>query len=346
VNGLLLRLLSGHVSVTHWAARAASGFVSGHAGELEVAGLVLAVLVGFIGLCSPARRGLSRATVRLFLGLTWRRAVRHAGVVGTDGGVPSLSHIRAVPAGHRMQAHLPHGSHATALANGAEAIAASMGVREVRVIRDAANAGVAWVSVVRRDPLASATPLAWPWLGRESVSLWDAVPVGADEDGRPVSLGLPWHNVLAGGEPGAGKSAALNMLVAAAALDPSVRLTLLDGKLVELAVWRRCAEACVGVSIADAIDALRAEQAVMDERYLAFPLGKRKVTPGDGFGLHVIVIDELAHYLTSGDRKETAEVANRLRDLVSRGQPSGIASDATFRSGEGTLRLLRSGSPG
>jgi S-DNA-T family DNA segregation ATPase FtsK/SpoIIIE len=37
-----------------------------------------------------------------------------------------------------------------------------------------------------------------------------------------------------------------------------------------------------------------------------------------------VVVDELAHYLTAGDRKETAEFANLLRDLVSRGRAAGI----------------------
>jgi len=65
-------------------------------------------------------------------------------------------------------------------------------------------------------------------LGASRVSLWDAVPVGIDELGQLVSIELVERNLLLGGEPGAGKSAALSLLVASAALDPSVKLWLLD----------------------------------------------------------------------------------------------------------------------
>jgi DNA segregation ATPase FtsK/SpoIIIE-like protein len=40
--------------------------------------------------------------------------------------------------------------------------------------------------------------------------------------------------------------------------------------------------------------------------------------------LHVVVVDELAHYLFSGDRKERALFVDLMRDLVSRGRAAGI----------------------
>jgi len=40
--------------------------------------------------------------------------------------------------------------------------------------------------------------------------------------------------------------------------------------------------------------------------------------------LIVVVIDELAHYLNGPDRRQNAEFANLLRDLVSRGRAVGI----------------------
>jgi predicted ATP-dependent serine protease len=54
--------------------------------------------------------------------------------------------------------------------------------------------------------------------------LWEPIPLGVDEHGEPVQVGLVERNVLVGGEPGAGKSVALSLLVAAAALDPSARV--------------------------------------------------------------------------------------------------------------------------
>jgi S-DNA-T family DNA segregation ATPase FtsK/SpoIIIE len=140
-----------------------------------------------------------------------------------------------------------------------------------------------------------------------------------------VTVLLPERNLLLGGEPGAGKSVALSLLVATAALDPSCRLWLLDGKLVELATWSRCAEGKAGVSSTEAIEVLHNLQEEMDHRYAQLlDAGRRKVAQNEGVALHVVVIDELAHYLTTSDRKERTEFADLLRDLVSRGRAAGI----------------------
>jgi S-DNA-T family DNA segregation ATPase FtsK/SpoIIIE len=113
--------------------------------------------------------------------------------------------------------------------------------------------------------------------------------------------------------------------VAAAALDPAVTLTLLDGKLVELAAWRECAVDNVGPSVTDAIDVLSALQGEMDERYRSLlALRRRKIEPGSGVPLHVVVIDELAFYLGGQDRKQRERITELLRDLVSRGRAAGI----------------------
>src|SRR5690606_41763932 len=97
------------------------------------------------------------------------------------------------------------------------------------------------------------------------------------------------------------------------ALDPACRLWLLDGKLVELATWNRCAERSAGVSCAEAIDLLHTLQKEMDHRYAQLlGSGRRKVAQGDELALHVVVIDELAHYLTASDRKERSQFADLL----------------------------------
>ena len=62
--------------------------------------------------------------------------------------------------------------------------------------------------------------------------------------------------MLIGGEPGGGKSVALQLVVAHGALSPDCRLVLVDGKRVELGLWRHCAERFIGPSIDDAIDTM------------------------------------------------------------------------------------------
>jgi len=94
-------------------------------------------------------------------------------------------------------------------------------------------------------------------------SLWDPIPVGVGEDGEGVEVCMVERNIVIGGEPGSGKSVSVSMLVAAAALDPYVHLTLFDGKLVELAMWRRCADHFVGADLSRAIEVLKELRADM-----------------------------------------------------------------------------------
>ena len=156
-------------------------------------------------------------------------------------------------------------------------------------------------------------------------SLWDPLALGIDEDGKAVSIGLPERNLLLGGEPGAGKSAALSIFIAAAALDPTVRLTLMDGKQVELAAWSDSAEHFVGPDMAGAIEVLKDLCAEMDRRYsVLLASGLRKIAPGGQFGLHVVAIDELAFYIRGGSKDERTELTETLRDLISRGRAAGM----------------------
>ena len=268
----------------------------------------------------PAADLLRRLSVRH----SWDSATRACGLAGPFGTRPAAVRIVTAPFGDDLLVRLPIGSQIAELEEAAEALATALGVREVRVRRSPDNASFAHVVIVRRDSLDGAA-YPWPLQNTSRASLWSPVPVGMDENGRPVSLGLPERNVLVGGEPGAGKSVFLSLLVAAAALDPNVTLTLLDGKLVELAAWRPCAANSVGPSVSDAIDVLTDIQAEMDERYQELlALKRRKVEPGDGIALHVVVIDELAFYLGGSDRKQRNEITELLRDLVSRGRAAGI----------------------
>lgn len=240
------------------------------------------------------------------------------------GRTPQVIKVRDTPAGYRLQVRLPAGTSATDLENAAEVVAAAMGVADLRVTRDRRHASIATVAVIRRDPLEG-PPLPWPAADAGSWSLWEPIPVGLDEDANAVSVSLPEHNVLLGGEPGAGKSAALSLLVAAAALDPTVTLWLLDGKRVELAVWEPCATRLVGPSLDEAIEVLDHLRAEMDARYAQLLAWKRrKVSRDDGLGLHVVVIDELALYLASGDKKTRDRLAESLRDLIARGRAAGV----------------------
>jgi hypothetical protein len=294
------------------------GLLAGPLGELAAAAVVAWLVAGV--LVSPGSRG---ALVQWLRAMRVRRRFWRA---RGDAGLPPvrLSRLRVVPAGDTAVIRVASGSSVEEVEARREQLAASMGLRELRVIRDRGDASRGTVVLMRRDPLADAV-VAWPNRAAGELSLWDPVPIGVDELGDPVMISLPERNVLLGGEPGAGKSAALSLLVASAALDRSARLWLLDGKLVELSVWAPCAQRLAGPDVGEAIELLRELRGVMEERYRELlARGARKIGRGDGLALHVVACDELAFYLTGEDRKQRAEFAELLRDLVARGRAAGV----------------------
>jgi S-DNA-T family DNA segregation ATPase FtsK/SpoIIIE len=159
-----------------------------------------------------------------------------------------------------------------------------------------------------------------------SLSIWDPVFLGIDERGQDVRVRLAERNLLAAGEPGAGKSVGLNLIVAHAALSLDCRLILVDGKRVELGLWRACAEAFIGPSLTDAIDLLKQLQTVMDQRYdELLDTGRRKITREGGQPVVLVVFDELAYFsATIGDAKQQKEFVTLVRDLVARGRAAGV----------------------
>jgi hypothetical protein len=300
------------------------GWLADQLGRLPALLLLAAVLGGLLTIPAMRRWSITlahRARVRR----RWATACRYTGLAVASDRIPRIIRHALVPAGDRLLVRLPPGSSTAALAEAAEQVAVILDVREVRVARDADRASLARVTVVRRDPLHGAPPLTWPWIEVPRCSLWLPVPVGVDEDGHWVHISLPERNVLLGGEPGAGKSGAMALLLAAAGLDPTTRLILFDGKLVELACWAGVADRSVGPDLAEAVAVLAEVQAELDRRLLALLANRRrKLTPTLGLPLLLVVVDELAFYVAGPDRKLSADFAIRLRDLVARGRAVGI----------------------
>jgi DNA segregation ATPase FtsK/SpoIIIE, S-DNA-T family len=158
------------------------------------------------------------------------------------------------------------------------------------------------------------------------MSMFDPIYVGVDEFGEPVYLKIIYRNLLAGGEPGGGKSGLLNTLTAHAALSASTRLVLFDGKQVELGMWDDIADEFVGPDLDHAIITLKRLQKVMDNRYTWLRAHRRrKIEPGDGMTVIAIVIDEIALYsATLGTEQQQKEFTALLRDLVARGRAAAM----------------------
>jgi len=157
-------------------------------------------------------------------------------------------------------------------------------------------------------------------------SIFDPVHLGIDEYGEHVHVNLAERNMLLGGEPGGGKSNALNLICAHGALSADCKLILIDGKQVELGAWRHCADQFIGPSIADAIAAFEDFQQTMNTRYdKLLANGARKITRESGEPVYLILIDEYAYFsATVGSKQERERLAALTRDLVARGRAAGV----------------------
>jgi hypothetical protein len=283
-----------------------------------------------VALLGWTREPLARSLARSHLRRRWALACRHAELASRNDRVPWVMRCVLTRAGEQLRVRLPAGAQVPDLENAAERLAAFLGVREVRVTREAANARYACVVVLRRDPLADPVPIPWPLVDADRCSLWQPVPVGEDEDGNQVEILLPERNLLLGAEPGGGKSTVAQLLIAAAALDPTVVLTLFDPKLVELAVWQGCTNRLVGPNVEEAIAVLKQLIGELDDRYLTLLANRaRKVEHGDGLPLHLVVVEELAYFTNGPDRKAAQAFSVLLRDFVARGRAAGMVTVAT-----------------
>jgi DNA segregation ATPase FtsK/SpoIIIE, S-DNA-T family len=202
-----------------------------------------------------------------------------------------------------------------------------------------------WITAVRTPAARDEAPAP------AGLSIWDPIHLGLDEHGRPVRVTLAYRNALLAGEPGAGKSVGLNCIVGHAALADDCELWLFDGKLVELGLWRTCAERFVGPNLDDAIDALGDLQTEMDRRYdLLDAQRRRKITPDDatrGISPVVAVFDEVAYYsATVGTKSQREAFSVAVRDLVARGRAAGIIVVAATQRPSSDIILNRTGSDG
>ena len=300
------------------------------AARIVAFGPLLVILAGLIVLQRrPDMRNRLQHRVRTNRDHRWLQAAFwHCAIIGRDGRMPKVIRSATLPVGRRYLLQLPVGLYGELLQKSSLELAAALGVREVRLKVSPVNARYVEFAVIR----SSAFPkvLASPLVTCARVSLWEPIFLGIGNDGLAVSLTLPEHNLLIGGEPGSGKSVALSTIVAAASLDPTVHLTLLDGKHVELIAWSDVADDFVGADQENAVEALENLRELMDVRYATLAATRRrKMTASDLEGLHLLVIDELAFYLRGGQKEMRDRFSELLRDLVSRGRAAGIIVVAT-----------------
>jgi hypothetical protein len=187
-------------------------WISWHLGGRAAEAIILAAAI-VVAAVPWTREHLAMVLYRSHLRRRWALACRHAELATRNDRVPRITRCTLTRAGELLRVRVPAGGQVPDLESACERVAAFLDAREVRVTREPTSARYAKVVVVRTDPLASATAIPWPLVEARSGSLWAPVPVGVDEDGAPVTVALPYRNLLLGGEPDAGKSSILQLLV-------------------------------------------------------------------------------------------------------------------------------------
>ena len=100
------------------------------------------------------------------------------------------------------------------------------------------------------------------------------------------------------------------------------RLILVDGKRVELGLWRDCAHRFIGPSMDDAIDTLRWLQDKIDERTeWLLDHKKRKITPDMGLPVYLMAVDEIAYFSATAGTPTAAEGVQRPQPRRHRPRP-------------------------
>jgi hypothetical protein len=118
----------------------------------------------------------------------------------------------------------------------------------------------------------------------------------------------------------------LSLIVAHAALSADCRPYLIDGKQVELGLWKDAADVFVGPDVDAAIATLRRLQTVMDNRYsYLMAQQRRKIERGDAMNALVLAID----LCRAGNYADSLNRANHGRIGQTSGREGGEAAHPT-----------------
>ena len=141
---------------------------------------------------------------------------------------PPPSPVREDGPGWRAEVDLPYGVTATQVIERREQLASGLrrplgAVWPEPVTSEHAGRLELWVG---RADVSKAKPAPWPWLRTGGGDIFAPFPFGTDPRGRRVDGHAIEHNWLMGSMPGQGKTSALRVVIAAAALDPTVEMWL------------------------------------------------------------------------------------------------------------------------
>lgn len=247
--------------------------------------------------------------------------------------------------GSRVVIDLPYGRTFADVVNAKEKLASGLDVKltQVYITDDPSSERRFVLWIADTDPLAiPAGPT--PLLDCKRRSVWRPCPFGLDQFGRKVAFHLLWVSVLVGAQPRKGKTFAARLLALFCALDPYVRLTIIDGKASpDWRSFRLVAHRIIfgtqptrdGDPVVMVLDALREiKQHIQDaNEFLSglpiteCPEGKLTEALGRKYAqlrVWLLVMEEFQVYFELPDQKKNAEIADLLAFIQAVGPSVGV----------------------
>lgn len=193
----------------------------------------------------------------------------------------------------------------------------------------------------------------WPLLRSGKVDLFEPIPFGVDQRGRPVGITLMFASMVIGALPRMGKTNSLRLLLVGAALDARAQLHVYDLKgtgdlaaLAPVAHRYRCGDDDDDIEyMVNDLRELRTEQRRRTKVIRTLPAAvcpDNKVTPAlasrRDYGLHPIVLGIDECQCAYEHPKHGKEIEEIVTDLVKRGPAVGIVTiNATQRPDKDSL---------
>lgn len=271
-----------------------------------------------------------------FLGVRLRSARVRRQLVNAarDSGFSGLKVSKITPTlpGELVSVKVPRGQTVERLMSLEKPMRSCLEVSDVRVVGDRENRALANISIIRRDPFATMHENPWPLMDAERVNIRNTFPFGLDEYGNVVNARLLSRNIILGGAPDAGKSAALRVLTAAAVLDPTARVWMMDAKpgAVEFIHWEKAAYKLVrGRDLEAAVEMLAELEQRVEDRYKKI-VDNGNVFVTDDMEIDVLFIDELPQYMRSFETDTTAQasfvktIRGSIWKLIAMGRAAGM----------------------
>ena len=247
--------------------------------------------------------------------------------------------------GSRVVIDLPYGKHFGDVMKALPVLASGLDVKVTQVYPTADHTSerrvILWIADT--DPLAiPAGPT--PLLNLKRRSAWKPAPFGLDERGNLVAILLLWTSILVGAQPRKGKTFSARLLALHLALDPFVKITVIDGKASpDWVAFRLVAHRIIfgthptrdGDPVEQVLDALREiKKHIQDanEFLRTLPLTEcpeGKITEAlshkyEQLRVWLLVMEEFQVYYELDDARKSAEIASLLSFIIAVGPSVGV----------------------